>query len=117
MKTIDLTEMIRNKAKFERSTSGLYLPGERTRSTWPLCETCLKEVDAVNLENVNNKSCEIRAKHHGAEDAVKVTWGVPVAAVGVDILDDVNVGWAIKRAMHDTLFFRVSNQFDFSSKR
>ncbi len=122
MKEIDLTHSIRTKANFERRLVGpdgrpLLAPGVRTTSQWPMCAICLKEVDSVNLENVNSKSCEIRAKHHGAEDSIKVRWGVPVQAVGNDVLEDPNVGWAIKRAMGDALFFKPEHQFDFSSKR
>lgn len=122
MKETSLEHSIREAAKFNRD---LVLPeGQRTYRTWPMCATCMKEVEAAETVNVNTKSCEIRAIcTHGQgpgyeeEDFYKVTWPVPVQSVGNDILEDPNVGWAIRRAMADGLFFKRSHQFDFSSKR
>ncbi len=116
MKEISLEGSIIKSAKVNRT---LVLPtGERTQRNWPLCLTCGREVDAAKIENVNNKSCEIRAWCHGKEDYYKVKWDVPVTGTAADdILEDPSVGWAIKRAMQDGVFFETTHSFDFSSKR
>ncbi len=112
MKEISLEQSIRRSADVNRR---LVLPtGERTQRTWPLCLTCGREVEAAEIKNVNTKGCEIWARCHGKEDFYKVTWKVPVAAVGADILDDVNVGWSIRRAMSDGVFFDPHHIPDFS---
>jgi hypothetical protein len=102
LKTIDLEPHIRKAAKANRR---IFEPHQRTQRNWPLCLTCGKDVDAAELKSVNNRSCEIVAHCHGKEDSIKVTWHVPVASVGQDILEDVNVGWAIRRAMNDFCAF------------
>lgn len=120
MKEIDLERSIRESAKYNRELK--LNEGERTRRNHPMCAKCNKEIDCAELVNVNSKSCEIRAIcDHGTgvdeEDFYKVYWKVPVSAVGNDILEDPNVGWAINRALGDALFFRPDHNFDFSSKR
>ncbi len=115
MKKIKLSEQLRKAAKTNRE---LVLPsGARTNRTWPLCMVCLREVDAVNLMDASTTGCEIKASCHGKEDYYKVVWDLSVADTSKDILDDVNVGWAIKRAMADFSPFMPEHQFDFSSKR
>ncbi len=117
MKSITLAEQLRKAAKVNRE---LVLPsGQRTNRTWPLCMQCLREVDSTELMNVNSKGCEIKAGCHGKEDYYKVTWELSVADSSKDVLDDVNVGWAIKRAMADFCPFlsETTNMHDFSSKR
>lgn len=116
MKEITLEESIRKSAHVNRS---LVMPnGQRTQRNWPLCLTCGKEVDAAFIENVNNTSCEVRGVCHGKEDFFRIRWKVPVHGKSTeDILDDINVGWAIKRAISDACFFDTSHNFDFSSKR
>jgi len=120
MKTKTLSDSIRQSADVNRKL--VLPPGSRTYRSQPLCMTCGREVEAVALENVNNWSCEIRCWcTHGTEtrheDTIKVTWDVPVRGVGNDILEDPNVGWAIKRAMSDVCAFPKEHHFDFSSKR
>lgn len=115
MKKVSLADQLRVAAKANRE---IVLPdGARTNRSWPLCMQCLREVDAVNLEDISSKGCEIRAKCHDKEEAYRVTWELSVADTSVPILDDVNVGWAIKRAMADFSPFMPEHQFDFSSKR
>lgn len=125
MKTTTLENQIQNAAHFNR---GLVLPsGQRTRRDWPVCQTCFREVDAVELKDVSNRSCEIVAKcthskdpdYQGPmfEDSIKVTWQVPHRDLTKNPLDDVNTSWAIKRAMGDMLPFSPKHHFDFSSKR
>ena len=102
MKTLDLEPVIRKAAKANRR---IFEPGKRTSRTWPMCMACGKDVDAAKLEAVSSKSCEIRAWCHGQEDSLKVTWHIPVNSVGYDVLEDPNVGWAIRRAMSDYCAF------------
>lgn len=124
MKEKTLEQSIREAALKNR----IIIPGQeaedRAKVGWPMCMTCMKEVEAAEVVNVNTKSCEIRAicthgegPGHECEDFYRVVWQVPVAAVGADILEDENVGWAIRRAMADGLFFQKEHQFNFSSKR
>jgi hypothetical protein len=115
MKTVTLADQIRTAAKANRE---IVLPdGGRTNRSWPLCMQCLHEVDAVELMDASTTGCEIKAKCHDKEDYYKVTWTLSAADTGKDILDDVNVGWAIKRAMADFSPFMPENMHDFSSKR
>ena len=125
MKQKTLEQQVQEAALANR---GLILPtGERTQRSWPVCQTCFKEVDACNLEDVSNKGCEIRVKcchskdpdYVGPmfEDSVRVNWTVPVRSVSNDPLEDPNIGWAVKRAMADMTPFQPKHQFDFSSKR
>lgn len=106
MKSKNLERSIREAAHHNRTM--VFAPGERTRRSWPLCLTCGREVDAAEIKNVNSTSCEIWARHHGKEDFYKVTWDVPVLKSTDEILEDLNVGWAIKRAMADGTFFNPS---------
>ena len=98
MKVMKLTEAIRKAAHHERQL--IMTPGERTWRTWPVCMTCGREVDSCALENMNNKSCEIRAKCHGQEDAIRIEWDLRPDS-NENIQEDPHVGWAIRRAMAD----------------
>jgi len=116
MKTKQFSDQIRECAKLNRD---IILPtGQRTYRTWPLCLTCFKEVDACELKNVNDISCEILAKcSHGTdkvyEDYYKVLF--PFRCDG-DPLEDERANWAIKRAMHDFCPFNPSHM-ENTSKR
>lgn len=125
MKSETLENQVIRCAQVNRN---IILPsGERTSRKWPLCMTCFKEVDAVDLKNVNNKSCEIVAKcTHSKdpdyigpmfEDSIRVTWQVPVRDMSANPLEDKNVGWAIQRAMADMTPFLPEHQFDTSARR
>lgn len=111
MKEIDLSDVIRKGAQAGREN--------RKNANWPMCMTCLRDVDAANIEAVSNNSCEIRVKCHGAEDSKKVRWDGRLApnSNADDILSDPHVGWAIKRALVDGVYFEPTHSFDFSSKR
>lgn len=39
---------------------------------WPKCYICLKDVDSVNKEDQGKRYVVLRAKHHGAEDVIRV---------------------------------------------
>jgi len=48
------------------------------RSNFPLCQTCRREVEAVELRNFNRYSVELWARCHGKEDwyLVKFPWDI-----------------------------------------
>jgi hypothetical protein len=116
LKSITLDQQIQKAAKQNRGD--IVVPGTpRAKRNWPICLTCGRDVEAVELKNANSKSAEIWARCHGQEDYYKVTWDVPIRDSSKDPLDDPNVGWAIKRAMGDFSPFPPEHQFDFSSKR
>lgn len=115
MKVINIEHAIRQAAKLnrDRQKRQIVVPAgtDHNRPNWPSCLTCGRGVDSCKLENVNAKGCEIRVIcYHGTdspkEDAIKVVWDVPRHdALDTDILEDKNVGWAIKRAMRDYCAF------------
>ncbi len=116
MKSISLEDQIQQAARVNRG--GIILPGQqRAKRNWPICLTCGRDVDAVELKNANSTGCEIWAACHGKEDYYKVTWKVPFRDQSKDPLDDKNNGWAVKRAMADFSPFQPEHNFDFSSKR
>lgn len=94
-------EAVMKSARRER---GLYLPpGERTRRSWPLCMTCNREVEAVELKNVNSTSCELWARCHGGqEDYYKVIF--PFRLEG-DPLENEDANFAVASAMKAAVMF------------
>lgn len=107
MRSKTLEKSIIDAAGYNR---GLWLPsGERTTRTWPLCMTCGREVEAAEIKNASTKGCDIWARCHGQEDHYHVSWSVPMRTMSEDVMKDKNVGWAIKRAMQDGLFFDPSH--------
>jgi hypothetical protein len=96
---------------------GIWLPnGQRTSRKWPLCLTCLNEVEAVELRDISDKGAELWARCHGKEDYYKVVWYFTKSDAAKDPLDDENVGWAIKRAMHDFSPFNPQHVLDTAKK-
>ncbi len=115
MKTKTLGHQIVEAAKINRE---LLLPeGQRTYRTWPLCLTCGREVDAAELMDVSSKGCEIRAKCHGAEDSVRVTWNAGYSDNSKSPLADRNIDWQLKRALHDSNFFDPTHWLDTSKRK
>src|SRR5688572_20406654 len=77
----------------------------RTSRNWPLCLTCGREVEAVDLKNVNATSMEIWAScsHRGemeppAEDYYRVVF--PFRIEG-DVLSDERTNTFLNAAMRD----------------
>lgn len=68
---------MRKTGILEQTTKALWLPesGLQNRN-WPLCQTCGRDVDAIEIVEDGVKMgyyyVVIRAKHHGAEDALKI---------------------------------------------
>ena len=104
MRTVRFEEIIRQAAANERRMQDeMWFPeGTRTQRSWPVCMTCRQECDAAELKNFCMTSVEIWAKHHGKEDFYKVFF--PFRIDG-DPVEDDRANWALKRAMHDGVFF------------
>lgn len=119
MKEIKIGDLLAAKARSNRlRDAGIIVPqGVQTSRNWPLCQTCLHEVDAAEIKDVSTTGCELWCRCHNQEDFVKVTWKYAPATVGVDPREDANIGWAINRAVQDWLPFVIENHHDFSSKR
>ena len=112
MKSKKFMTQIRQAAEVNR----IILPeGTRTQRTWPLCGTCFREVDSVELVEVTHTSCVVLSKcyHLGPtspvpegmrpyEDYYRVFF--PFRING-DPLADGDTGWAIKRCLHDHVPF------------
>lgn len=111
MKTVKFADLIREAAHTQRKADEeLWFPeGTRTMRTWPVCLTCRTEVEAAELKNFCMTSVEIWARCHGKEDFYKVFF--PFRIDG-DPIEDERANWAIKRALHDGVFFdpRTTNE-------
>lgn len=82
---------------------GLFLPdGSRTQRNWPLCLTCLKDVEAAEAKDWNQESVEVWARCHGAEDFFRVVF--PFRIEG-DPMEDERANFALRRAMADACLF------------
>lgn len=69
-----LINAIQQKAWTTRNHAGLYVPtveGDK-QTNWPVCGTCHKDVEAVELKNANSFSVELWARCHGKEDWYEV---------------------------------------------
>ncbi len=101
-----LVAAIRKSAANERAAErgeGLYLPeGTRTYRSWPLCNTCGREVEATELKNWNANGVEIWAKCHGAEDWQFIEWP---ARIDGDPLKDQRANDCIRTAMMTACLF------------
>lgn len=97
MKTENLIQNVRKSAAYERQFTGL-----RTSRRWPLCQTCGREVEAVELKNINSHSIELWAKHHGKEDFMRIEF--PYRIEG-DPLVDEQANAQIRQAMTSAVMF------------
>lgn len=63
-----LIDAVRQKAWLNHN--GVYVPRVEgdNRSNWPVCQTCKRDVEAVELKNQNSYGVEIWARCHGKED-------------------------------------------------
>lgn len=73
----------------------------------PLCHACQRNVDAVKLEHVSNKSLEIRVRCHGKEDSCRVDFPFRLRPDAMEAEGDG--AWATKRAMADYVAFQESH--------
>lgn len=96
-----LIEQVRTSVRDKRT--GLYVPrtmGDH-RTNWPVCQTCRRDVEAVELKNRNTKSVELWARCHGKEDFYLVEF--PYAIPDKDPVDD-----HVRTAMNAAHFFNPS---------
>lgn len=106
MRDVKFIEQVREAAHQNR----IWTPKDplrdlRTNRNWPLCLTCGREVEAVDLRNLNATSVEIWAQcsHRGekeppAEDYYRVVF--PFRIEG-DPMEDERYNSIVKRAMGD----------------
>lgn len=67
-----LIPQVRQRAWEQRN--GLYVPrteGDR-KTNWPVCMTCHRDVDSVNVEDISTNVVTVRATCHGQEAVVKM---------------------------------------------
>lgn len=86
-----LMEAVRGKA-FE-NRNGLYVPrveGDH-RSNWPICQTCMRDVEAVELKNQNSFGVEIWARCHGKEDWYEVKYPYRIEGNEEAVQDQIRV--------------------------
>lgn len=67
-----LIQQVRQRSFEQRN--GLYVPrheGDR-KTSWPVCMTCHRDVDSVNVEDISTNVVTVRATCHGKEAVVKL---------------------------------------------
>ena len=74
MRNKKLIEQVREKAWENRG--GIFVPRTEgdIRTNWPVCQTCLRDVEAVEMKNYNSFGVELWARCHGKEDYYKVVY-------------------------------------------
>ena len=74
MRDKKLIEQVREKAWENRG--GLYVPRTQGdhRTNWPVCQTCGRDVEAVDMKDQNSFGVVLWARCHGKEDYYKVTF-------------------------------------------
>lgn len=102
MRQKKLIEQVREKAWDNRN--GIFIPrveGDINNSGWPRCQTCRRDVEAVELKNQNSFGVELWARCHGKEDYYKVVYPYRIE-------DDDMVADQIRIAMNAFAPFQVS---------
>lgn len=98
-----LIQQVRQRA-FEQH-NGIYRPrnqGDR-KTNWPVCLTCHRDVDSVNVEDVGNHTVTIRATCHGEECTIKMEFPFKI----VQGLDEAT--WHhVQTAINNATFFDPS---------
>ena len=64
---------VRGRAWSNRN--GVFVPrteGDTRRASWPVCMTCHRDVDSVNVEDISKDVVTIRARCHGEEAVIKM---------------------------------------------
>lgn len=101
-----LLDAVRGKAWDSRN--GLFLPrteGDLKNQNWPVCGTCHRDVDAVELKNANSFSVELWASCHGKEDWYTIKF--PYRIEG-DFNKDEHAMDSVRSAMRAFTPFQVS---------
>ena len=67
-----LIDQVRQRSWDQRN--GLYVPRTEgdVKTTWPVCMTCHRDVDSVNVEDIGTNTVTIRATCHGQEAVMKM---------------------------------------------
>lgn len=98
-----LIPQVRQRAYEQRN--GLYLPrhlGDR-KTTWPVCMTCHRDVDSVNVEDISTNIVTIRAWCHGKEAIIKMEFPYRIIR-----RDDAEVWPHVMTAINNSTFFDPS---------
>ena len=103
MKDRKLIEEVRKRA-FE-NRNGLYVPRTEgdVKQNWPVCQTCRRDVESVELKEQNSFGVVIWARCHGKEDYYKVVY-----PYRIDESDEEQLQAQIRTAMNAFLPFQTS---------
>jgi hypothetical protein len=98
-----LIPQIRQRAYEQRN--GLYVPrtdGDR-KTHWPVCMTCHKDVDSVNVEDINTNRVTVRAECHGKEAVVMMEFPFNIIRKS-----DKDIWPHVMTAVNNSVFFDPS---------
>lgn len=98
-----LADMIRPRAHEQHN--GIYVPrveGDK-KTNWPVCMTCHRDIDSVNVEHVSNNYVDIRAKCHGQECVIRCEFPYRITCV-----TDEDTWHHVQTAINEALFFDPS---------
>lgn len=98
-----LIQQIRQRALQQRN--GVYVPrvyGDR-KTHWPVCMTCHRDVDSVNVEDISTNVVTIRAMCHGKEAVVKMEFPYRIIR-----RDDREIWPHVMTAINSSTFFDPS---------
>jgi hypothetical protein len=98
-----LIEQVRTRA-FEQH-NGLYVPrveGDR-KTNWPVCMTCNRDVDSVNVEDISKNVVTIRAKCHDKEAVIKMEFPFQITQ-----RRDDDTWYHVMTAINNAVFFDPS---------
>lgn len=92
MRQKKLLEQVREKAWDNKN--GIIRPrtaGDVNTGGWPICGTCRREVEAVELKNQNTFGVELWARCHGKEDYYKVVYPYRIDGDEEAVQDNIRV--------------------------
>lgn len=98
-----LIEAVRKRA-FEQH-NGLYTPrveGDK-KTNWPVCMTCHRDVDSVNVEDVSHQRVDVRAGCHGEECTIRLEFPFQITQ-----RDDEGTWHHVQTAINNAVFFDPS---------
>ena len=99
-----LDQSIRERAW--ENNNGLYVPrvdGDKKLSTWPVCGTCNRDVDRVNIEGYTDSTVDIRVWCHKEECTVRMQF-----PFGMTSKDDEGAWRMIHQAINNAVWFEKS---------
>lgn len=98
-----LIQQVRQRA-FEQH-NGIYRPrvdGD-IKTNWPVCLTCSRDVDSVNVEDIGHRVVTVRAKCHGEECVIKLEFPYRITRS-----DDKETWHHVMTAVNNCVFFDPS---------